>query len=237
MNKVIDYISIPVRNGGFGALLGGTIALFIGEFLQKFGSITIGYYGGIPGFLIKISAFCLCFQYSSQVLRAFHSGAKTLPFWKTPSLNFLQLIESLFSIFISVIYAFVLTLIFYFICVWMSNKSFNFTFFFTHLVNYGFFVFLAIFFPAIFFLSSIAPDDLMVSLNPVLIGQVVIKSLPYYIILVVIAYLLAILFTYFRISLIFIGDFIPWFIKFYFLIFFALITGRIYAKINLIEGG
>ncbi len=102
----MDYISIPFRDGGLYTLLGGAIALSFGEFLIKLGSNTLGPYGGVPGFLILIGIFCVCFQYSSSVLRAFYSGAKTLPFPKTQSIYFVDLIESLSPIFIGTIYAF-----------------------------------------------------------------------------------------------------------------------------------
>lgn len=232
MNKLVNYILFPFREGGSGALLGGTFIIFLGEFLQKLGGF-IGPYGSIPGLIIKIGALCLCFNYSLQIVRSSYSGSKTLPFWETPSLHFGELLKNLIPILISIFYGLFLTSLVYFIVVIVSNKNLSLILFFTHLPRYGFFVFFSIFLPAVYFLFSVAPDDIEYFVNPVWITRVIIKTFPCYLFLTIAAYFLTLLFVYFRIPLIFIGNFITWFVKFYFLILFAFIVGRTYSKLNL----
>ena len=232
LNKLFIYVSFPFRDGGLGTLLGGAFIISIGEFLQGLGGI-IGPYGAIPGLLIKIGALCLCFNYSLQIVRSSYSGSKTLPFWETPSLHLGELIKNLIPIFVGLIYGLILTFLTYLIVVIISNNSFSSLFFFTHIPKYGFYVFFSILFPAIYFLFSVAPDEIQYFLNPIWIKRAIMTTFPYYLFLILAAYLLTLLFVHFKIPLFFIGGFIAWFVKFYFLILFAFIAGRIYSRITL----
>lgn len=232
---MIDYFLRPFRQDGLGALLGGTAIIFIGELLEKFGSVTFGYYGAIPGFLIKIGAICLCFGYSSQVLRAVYLNTEEMPDWRITSLDFVNLLENLWSVFISLIYGFIFSLTCYFLLVGASKAENNLLFFLTHLNKFGFLIFTSIFFPAAYFWQSISPDDWPDLLNPVFVFKIIVKSMPMYILLIPISYFIFILFLYWKIKIVIIGSFVAWFIKFYLLLLFSLMAGEIFRKKIFIE--
>ncbi len=221
---------MPFKHGGLGALLGGTVIIYVGELLEKFGAAMMGYYGAIPGFLIKIGALCLCLGYSSQVLRAVYMGSTEMPYWEISSLDFVDLIEKLLSILMSLIYGIIFTLIFYLISISISGYRINLLFFLTHLNSFGFLLFFSIFFPAIYFWHSLSPDDIIDTLNPVLVFSLIARSMPYYILLILSSCFTLWLFLYLRINLIIIGSFVEYFIKFYFLIFFSLSVAGIFRK-------
>jgi|GEM_PF-1788821 len=223
-------LRIPFREGGFGVFLGGSGFIVVGEILEKFGAQVVPPYGSLPGLLIKIGAICMCISYSIKVVRSAYLSEKSLPFWEASTISFSQFIMDIMPVLVSIAYGFLLSLIIFLISIYSNNKN-DFITFLTNPWNYGLFIFCSILYPAICFLYSIEPEDVAHIINPITIGKAIVNAFPLYIFLIIAALLVINILVYLKILFLsFLGSFIVWFIKFYFLVLLSLIIGKVYAK-------
>lgn len=220
---------MPFQKGGLGSLLGGATILVIAELLQDFGGQILGPYGAVPGFLVKIGVIGLCLDYSMQILRNFYNDGTHLPYWEISSINFIDLLLPYVSVFMAVYYAIFTKLIYQFTESIIKNETFTLALFFNPLLDIKSMIFFAFFFPVIYFYLSLSPEDIGRLFNPVIILQIIIKTLPSYLILIIFIFFFLLISIKLNIRIFLLGPFFSYLLKFYILQVFAIWVGVLFG--------